>query len=1188
MSIFSDCLKTFFGGLDISNCCNQPYWLVFFGAIYILYSLLFYLHDSDNKIARLVIVSILMGIIFFIKLSLYIIRLSIRYSFDIEDQTDNSNELNEQSHPNNFSDDIWNLRHLFIGKRHSSDQIINDLINSGVDSQQLLRLAEYVYDEQNTDELRQSLIPNESNESNHSRSKMAIQCCNSIFVLPFSLHQIDKIYPFHPSFMSIIFSTIFGFTSSYLLLTLGDQFADREKWFIAMVLTSSTFSIVLPPTIDPYNTTLNDCWNSCTRPLFITILSFIWRIILDYVCSVPDSIQCHPAPMIIKQIYNLNINWPIILPYIFDVLHYGLLLSPLFILIGYIGHPVSVLVAILEGACRYCFGQNGVSGIGHLLIQILRGSLSVAASFGLLYIGYRDHNDYTSDQLVPTNKIDSILICGAIGVSTLINLVPFKFNWELLHNSISTFLFPLIAAILSFAVSILFTVVIHNNLDVIKWVCFGWLALFELVFPVLYSCHSVFFAHILVLPYIPFIPIFRYISSLVFCPLFLASSIQFINEESPLPILLISFIITHSVHKMNSETHIYAFAVLISVVVFPYEFCLTDPVVNLFLSLLIAAKIEVSIPVIKGMVQNRYSILVIELFEFDKLPLFFQIIIAAHLNFKAIFPDNLIKIPTLFWCLLTGGGFLSQWGLSYLLLPQPIKPNYFFDWPNNTSVYRSLRRNHDNDNSSISQQSLISNAVNQNINDHPIETPIYLSATRAMASSLGPLLKSGRFGHINAGNMYLFQSRDNDISFLLHVISIEPTCFKCQLRGLEYKHPTSCHQNEQTELNNILDEYCFTPASFFDLGEGFNMNAALHAIAGVADLRVLSTNFQMYDTVPYPIVDAFVGISNQQINYLFVHAFSFTIRKYILNRSEQNSSILENNEDYINFLNTTVAIHVINDFIIAIEALNNICQIDPANHSTMFSTTIEPLRPYFTSVMKCALNDFDQRHSAFIESLFNFFSRLCLLSFTENGLLKNAKASSIFNGDFSEAPEDISGWLNSFSPDLEQNILFPYLRYAYMFSFLASSGMLMLNDEESEITMETYNDVYEQLVDIDLSYLIDTINSPNWIKEFILGKKMILTIINSSIVRFSFQTTSWGVYQINHEYARALWGHEARDVLFYKNNEEERLAIQMNPMFLNNLIVQTCEMPIGYPAYTSEIFEAYYNPLLPHNLIVAR
>jgi hypothetical protein len=65
-----------------------------------------------------------------------------------------------------------------------------------------------------------------------------------------------------------------------LTLSLSDEFEGRERWWIAIILAATAYSILAPPLVDPYVSKPNDCWTGLGRAVPITIISAAWRLTL--------------------------------------------------------------------------------------------------------------------------------------------------------------------------------------------------------------------------------------------------------------------------------------------------------------------------------------------------------------------------------------------------------------------------------------------------------------------------------------------------------------------------------------------------------------------------------------------------------------------------------------------------------------------------------------------------------------------------------------------------------------------------------------------------------------------------------------------------------------------------------------------------------------------------------------------
>jgi hypothetical protein len=80
-----------------------------------------------------------------------------------------------------------------------------------------------------------------------------------------------------------------------------------------------------------------------------------------------------------------------------------------------------------------------------------------------------------------------------------------------------------------------------------------------------------------------------------------------------------------------------------------------------------------------------------------------------------------------------------------------------------------------------------------------------------------------------------------------------------------------------------------------------------------------------------------------------------------------------------------------------------------------------------------------------------------------------------------------------------------------------------------------------------------------------------------AVVRFSPGVVDWDVFEIGSVYQQGLWAGEFRDILWNEAQEGERLSIQRNDHWLNNLSLQSCDVPVGYPAFVSGFFPSRGN-----------
>jgi hypothetical protein len=131
--------------------------------------------------------------------------------------------------------------------------------------------------------------------------------------------------------------------------------------------------------------------------------------------------------------------------------------------------------------------------------------------------------------------------------------------------------------------------------------------------------------------------------------------------------------------------------------------------------------------------------------------------------------------------------------------------------------------------------------------------------------------------------------------------------------------------------------------------------------------------------------------------------------------------------------------------------------------------------------------------------------------------------------------------------------------------------------------IENDEEVDAWLLELEASYLCAPLNSPAFESAFQEGKKCLCSIAvkesDANLLFFRIQPCQWNVFSLQRESVRSIWGSEATSQLFLGENESERFSVQRNERFLHNLIVQSCNIPIGYPAFVSPVLSSYDIPL---------
>ena len=159
-----------------------------------------------------------------------------------------------------------------------------------------------------------------------------------------------------------------------------------------------------------------------------------------------------------------------------------------------------------------------------------------------------------------------------------------------------------------------------------------------------------------------------------------------------------------------------------------------------------------------------------------------------------------------------------------------------------------------------------------------------------------------------------------------------------------------------------------------------------------------------------------------------------------------------------------------------------------------------------------------------------------------------------------------------FTPKELKFIVFPAIRFSILILILVSSSLAP--------QIEINSEVIDFIETTDKECYIDKIDSAKLALEFQKENKDLYSMIEKnhtiSIIAFSLIDTTWDVFSIQKEAVRCFWASEAKSQLFFGEDDNERHSIQMNIAELHNLIVQSCNFPIGYPAFVSPIMASYY------------
>ena len=360
---------SFFGGRRFAGgrCagCIVFMHIYFFLMILAFFEVFFFIDASRD--ALLIACGVLIIVVTLIKIIMYILKVLISYS--VEEST--SNDVGEKVvRPDNIPDDVWQIRHRLINPSPNMESVVSDLLATGVDEAALMALIDYLGNDEQVERLDMEVDHN-------YKATSFVYACGRVCSLCYDKRSLECMFPANHTLLFILFAAIFGYSASYLPLSLRDELLDREKGWLAVVLAINVYSILTPPSVDPYSSKVDDCWTGLCRSVGISLIATLWRECLRM-----------KSKYTVVPLFGCVINWDAVNVYLVEFWRYGLLLFPFWVLYGLFGHPISQLMSILEAFNRYAFGQCGISSFLHWLIQFLRGTVSVVVSWALL-----DHSD---------------------------------------------------------------------------------------------------------------------------------------------------------------------------------------------------------------------------------------------------------------------------------------------------------------------------------------------------------------------------------------------------------------------------------------------------------------------------------------------------------------------------------------------------------------------------------------------------------------------------------------------------------------------------------------------------------------------------------------------------------------------------------------------------------------------------
>jgi hypothetical protein len=199
------------------------------------------------------------------------------------------------------------------------------------------------------------------------------------------------------------------------------------------------------------------------------------------------------------------------------------------------------------------------------------------------------------------------------------------------------------------------------------------------------------------------------------------------------------------------------------------------------------------------------------------------------------------------------------------------------------------------------------------------------------------------------------------------------------------------------------------------------------------------------------------------------------------------------------------------------------------------------------------------------------WNAVATILFTDHLAFCSDILTDLFDGNFELQNNFL--WLNSHT-DTFMQIIQKTIQVGTAAAYLSTAGVGFTQEDES---LEDISNFFEVMLNDNV---ICSLRSDEFFTEFQNSTKVLITMYkNNNIARFMHHDARFNVFQINHEWMRGMWALSASQIVYHQTNNHERASIQANILYLNNLISQAPDHPIGYPAYVSPILHSYFNPI---------
>lgn len=757
-------------------------------------------------------------------------------------------------------------------------------------------------------------------------------------------------------------------------------------------------------------------------------------------------------------------------------------------------------------------------------------------------------------------------IRGAVSIGICILILYFKNTYwtrticlfislviELIEENLKIFLLLLVQSIVSSALFIIFNLFLTKEtfVNVIEIIFFVYFLIFEFIIPLTSSISCYLFFYIQLFKSNKIIKYIRMIITSISGPIIIGC---LLTDEIHLAIT--SLLIVHASNRCVSEPHVFGLALFIARFTLYYDF---EQKSNLALNLLISLFIS----------RKFFSIVYLLYFRVKLSMSYFSdnyddhspiiTIILLFLKSMLINPANSGLIPAFFWSLITGSPINFIELIYYFAQPYPPKSNIFWDHPKEKFT----------------------------TNEHPIESFVYLSFLDSFREKLYDMVKSGDLGIVDENSFFIFYT--DDYMIVCHLISISAFSVTFQIRCAEFTKTTLCHRSEIRNFSIVNNDNFYRKT---------DLNKSVIYIQSIFSPVAQNVKLNGYCHYPIDIVNAFVSLSREKINYWMSYAVCYCFSNFF--KVYKDFEIPEYIYDQISSEKRSLSSYVYNNSSLSRDESSNDSSDDDNNDHKIekcFKNDITVLNEEIFDLFNSSTNSEES------EKLYNFLN-----------LIYTQIKSKMINPSFffqDETKFDFSGLqiTENCSDKLLEKICKMSGTRACLYLFLAASYLAPELSNTDEV-MEFLNQTEEE-------YIITKNDAKEWfellskLKKNVSKKKKNKCKKNhdedeeeeeeddEDIIKNNFFTVivgknddgdegegfftfirrnekKWKVFRLHREYVRSIWASQCFDVIGMNNEENERQSLQSDELHLHNLLNQISDLPMAYPAYVSNIEKSVF------------